>query len=382
MSGMDRRSFVTAMGQSAALLCAGLSPKEAHAQQISRGGTAANKKIRRIGVEEHIGWQEYNSYVTSLHMTGTPPPPAGVAQGGPPSGGTSGKAPVGTTSVVNTNATDALGDVTGIDARLKKMDEAGITMQVLSWRNPGVDKFETAVGIEWAKKINNKLSEIVHQYPERFSAFSSIPWQDPEAAVAELERAVKDLGLKGIKIDGTVKGEYLDSKRFWPIFKKAEELNTPIFIHVEDPRPAMVKFYSEFTTTDVMDFARDLDVCFHSARLINSGLFDEYPGLKIVLGHMGEALPFLPKRFTGGASRKKSAEEYIKENFYFSISGNIYMPAFTCCYEAVGADHILFGVDFPAGSCAEAVDFMESAQISQNDREKIYHLNAEKLFSL
>ena len=252
---------------------------------------------------------------------------------------------------------------------------ARVDMQVLSWRNPGVEEFDVKNGLIWAKKINDKLAGIVNKYPKRFAAFSSIPWQDPTAAVTELERAVKELGLKGIKMDGTVNGEYLDAKKYWPIFKKAEELGTPIFIHVEDARVSIIKFYSEFTQSGATAGAgRDLDVFMHACRLISSGLFNEYPKLKFILGHMGAGLPFMAKRF--------GMERYVKENFYVATSGNFYQPALMCSYLAMGAEHVLFGVDFPSESNKEAVELMEAAQIPENDKEKIYHLNAESIFGI
>ena len=280
-------------------------------------------------------------------------------------------------------STDVLGDVAGIETRLKVMDLTGIDMQVLSLRNPGVEEFETSAAISWAKKINNKLAEVVNKYPTRFSAFCTIPWQDPTAAVTELERAVKELGLKGIKMDGTVKGEYLDSKRFWPIYKKAEALGTPIFIHVEDTRDSMKKYYSEFgESTATTGVGRDFDVCMQAARLICSGLFDECPGLNFILGHMGAGIHFYPGRMTGGQGLKKTAADYIKQNFFAVTSGNFYLPSLMCCHYAAGAGRILFGVDFPTESNEEAIKLVESAPISEGDKEKIFHLNAESLFRI
>jgi 5-carboxyvanillate decarboxylase len=369
MDKVDRRSFIKVVGQSAAVLGMGLSQEDAFAAQGQTKVTASGKKFKRIAVEEHIGFEEYNKYVSSLNTSpAMPAMPGGIT-------------PMSTLPDGTQVSTDVLGDVAGIEARLKVMDGTGIDMQVLSLRNPGVEEFETSEGIRWAKKINDKLAEIVNKYPKRFSAYCTIPWQDPTAAVAELERAVKDLGLKGIKMDGTVKGEYLDSKRFWPIFKKAEELEAPIFIHVEDTRDSMIKYYSEFgASTATTGVGRDLDVCMQAARLIYSGLFDECTKLNFIIGHMGAGLSFFPKRFTGGRNMKKSPEDYIRSNFYAATSGNFWLASLMCCYYGMGADRILFGVDFPTESNKEAVDIVESSPISDSDKEKIFHLNAEKLF--
>ncbi|MBN1625399.1 MAG: amidohydrolase [Deltaproteobacteria bacterium] len=382
MHKVDRRSFIKAMGQSAVVLSAGFSQRDAFGQQGQGKATGAKKK-KRIAVEEHIGFEEYNSYVSSLNAAkAVPGMPGGSPGGGMPGGGMpGGGGPTSTLPDGTKVSTDVLGDVTGIDTRLKVMDQTGIDMQVLSLRNPGVEEFETSEAINWARKINNKLAEVVGKYPERFSAFCTIPWQEPTAAIAELERAVKELGLRGIKMDGTVKGEYLDSKRFWPIFKKAEELGTPIFIHVEDTRDSMIKFYSEFSESSATTgVGRDFDVCYHAARLIYSGLFDECPKLNFILGHMGAGIHFYPGRMTGGRGMKKTAADYIKQNFFAVTSGNFYLPSLMCCYYATGADRILFGVDFPTESNEEAVKLVESAPISDGDKEKIFHLNAEELF--
>jgi predicted TIM-barrel fold metal-dependent hydrolase len=371
MNGVDRRSFMKTLGQSAVALGIGLSAKPALAglgTQKKSGG-----KTRKIAVEEHIGWDEYNDYVSSVG--GAPLPPGTATM--PGGGGPMSTLPDGTQV-----STDVLGDVSGIETRLKVMDQVGIDMQVLSLRNPGVEEFETAEGIRWAKKINNMLAEVVNKYPTRFSAFATIPWQEPEAAATELERAVKDLGLRGVKMDGTVKGEYLDSKRFRPVFKKAEALNVPIFIHVEDTRESMINYYSEFSSSQATTgVGRDFDVCMHACRLISSGLFDEMPGLNFIMGHMGAGLAFWPGRITGG-SLKKKPEEYIKNNFYATTSGNFYLPALMCWHYATGADRILFGVDFPTEPNQEAIDLVESAPISDEDKEKIFYRNAEKLFGV
>lgn len=383
MTRFDRRSFIKVMGQSAVALSVGLSQKEIFAAEKKAGNATGKRKMKRIAVEEHISFEEYSSYVSSLNKQPQQAPnmSGGGMPGGMP-GGMSGGGPMSTLPDGTQVSTDVLGDIANIDMRLKVMDQTGIDMQVLSIRNPGVEEFDASEGIKWARKINDKLAEVVHKYPTRFSAFCTIPWQEPAAAVTELERSVKELGLRGIKMDGTVKGEYLDSKRFLPIFKKAEELKTPIFIHVEDTRTSMTEYYSKFSPSEATTgVGRDFDVCYHAARLICSGLFDEYPGLNFILGHMGAGLAFWPGRM-GARGLKKPAEEYVKQNFYAVTSGNFYLPALMCNYYATGADRILFGVDFPTESNEEAIRLVESAPISDEEKEKIFYKNSEKIFGL
>ena len=365
MENFRRRSFLKLMGQFTAVLCMGLSHKKA----LALGGNTANRKrTKRIAVEEHVRYDEFSNYIFSLSDS---PPESPPAPGMPGGGGQMMKTLSDGTQV----PLEVIGNIDQVDMRLKEMDAVGIDMHVLSISNPGVTELDASEAIKWSKKINDKLAEVVNKYPTRFAAFSTIPWQDPTAAVAELERAVKELGLKGIKLDGTVNGEYLDSKRFWPIHKKAEELGTPIFIHVENARPSFIEFYSEFSQSRATSGAgRDLDVCMHAFRLIASGLFEECPDLKFILGHMGAGVPFWTKRFGG--------EKYIKNNIFVATSGNFYQPALMCCYQAAGVDQILFAVDFPSDSNKQAIQLIESAPISNNDKEKIYHLNAERIFSL
>jgi 5-carboxyvanillate decarboxylase len=371
MYGFGRRAFLKAMGQVAAISYVGLSQGKASAQT---GAATSKKRTKRIAVDEHIGSKEYSDYLSTLQKSSG----AGSVQNEAPA------QPVKSQQVQQMS--NAPGELENIDLRLKDMDENGIDMQMLSWRNIGCDEFEVSEGIKWAKKINNTLAELVNKYPKRFGAFCSIPWQEPTAAVTELERAAKDLGLKGIKIDSTIKGEYLDAKKYRPIFKKAEELDMPIFLHPDEMPADMIKPYQAYPGLAGAGWGYAAEASLHAVRLIYSGLFDEFPGLKVMLGHMGEGLPYWLWRLDGkgGVSGlKKKPSEYIKENFYVNTSGMFFHPALICAYMAMGADHVLFGVDFPAESNKLGVEFMETAPvITASDKEKIYHLNAEKVFGL
>jgi predicted TIM-barrel fold metal-dependent hydrolase len=371
MDKLGRRSFLKIMGQSAAVMSIGLSQTKSFAGEGQPKGIETKKRSKRITVEEHINFPEFNEYRAKhqspqeMKMPWEVPGQMPKSYKGQPMNSTRGSSE-------------------NIDARLKDMDEAGIDMQVLS--SNSVEEFDLPDAVSWARKINDKLAEVVNKYPKRFSGFCTIPWQEPASAIAELERAVKDLGLKGIKIDGTVKGEYLDAKKFWPVFKKAEELGTPIFIHPEEMTGDKLKPYLDYPGLSGAGWGYAMDTGTQAARLISSGLFDECPGLKIILGHMGEGLPFWSWRLDHhgpGNLLKKWPSEYIKNNFYISTSGHFDHAALICSWLAVGADHVLFGVDFPTDSNKDAVEFMETAPyISQSDKEKIYHLNAERIFKL
>ena len=248
---------------------------------------------------------------------------------------------------------------------------------------------DAATGTSLAKKINNALSQAIKQNPKRFSGLASIAPQDPEGAADELERSVTELGLVGATINSHVKGEYLDHKKYWPIFKMAEKLDVPIYLHPRAPQPAMIEPYLKYPMLAGAMIGFAAEVSLHALCLISSGLFEKFPNLKIILGHLGEALPYWLWRIDNIYDRNpvaeklpKSPSEYFKKNFYVSTSGMFFQPPFLCALEALGADKILFAVDYPRESNKTAVQFMDSLPIPDNDKEKIYHLNAEKLFSL
>lgn len=275
------------------------------------------------------------------------------------------------------------------EGRLKEMDEAGIDMQVLSLVSPGVQIFDVPTGTMMARKTNDELARIVQKYPKKFAGFASLAPQDPGGAADELERAVKDLGLKGAVINSHVGGQYLDDQKYWVIFERAEKLGVPIYIHPRAPSPDMLKPYLAYPPLPVAMLGFAAEVSLHAMRLICSGVFDEFPNLKIILGHLGEALPFWITRIDMpamvqmlGNRIKKKPSQYLKDNFMVTTSGMFCQPALLCTLLSLGADSILFAVDHPFESNAKAVQFMEVAPISEHDKEKICHLNAERVWAL
>jgi len=280
------------------------------------------------------------------------------------------------------------------EGRLKIMDEVGIDMQVLSLSFPGVEALDPRDATSMSKKINDELFTAVKKHPNRFAGFAAIAPQDPDAAASELERAVKKLGFKGAMINSHIRGEYLDDRKYWVIFEKAEKLNVPLYIHPRQPSPDMIKPYLTYPELASPAWGFAAETGLHAMRLICSGVFDKYPGLKIILGHLGEALPWwlwrLDSRWivvgreesAAPPLAKKKPSQYIKENFYVTTSGMFWHPALQCCYSALGADRILFAVDHPYESNKDAVQFLDTASICDGDKEKIYHLNAEKLLGL
>ncbi len=275
------------------------------------------------------------------------------------------------------------------EGRLKAMNTFGIDMQVLSFVSPGVQVFDAATGTQMAKKVNEELSRVANEHPTRFAGLASLALQNPNEAADELERSVKDLGLKGACICTHTKGEYPDGKKYRVIFRRAHELDVPIYLHPRGPSPGMIEPYLGYPFLDgaMLGFAAEAGLS--ALRLICSGLFDEYPRLKIVLGHLGEAIPFWLSRIDNFWKRgplstmlNKSPSQYFQDNFFVTTSGMFSEPAFKCILSTLGAGRILFAVDYPMESPEEAIKFMEETPINDNDKEKIYYLNAERVFSL
>jgi 2,3-dihydroxybenzoate decarboxylase len=282
---------------------------------------------------------------------------------------------------------DALLDIG--EGRSQAMNQFGIDMQVLSFVSPGVQVFDAASGTQMAKKVNNELSRVVNEHPTRFAGLASLALQNPNEAADELERSVKDLGLKGACICTHTKGEYPDNQKYRVVFQRAHQLDVPIYLHPRGPSPDMIRPYLDYSFLDsaMLGFAAEAGLS--AMRLICSGLFDEYPKLKIVLGHLGEAIPFWLwridncwKRSSLSMTLKKNPSQYFKDNFFVTTSGMFSEPALRCTLSILGADRILFAIDYPMESPEEAIKFMEEASIEDSDKERIYHSNAEKVFSL
>jgi predicted TIM-barrel fold metal-dependent hydrolase len=283
-----------------------------------------------------------------------------------------------------------------LDKRLRDMDEAGIDMQVISFALRYIKKMTPSEDVADARSINEMLSKTAKQYPERLAFYSTLPMLDPDAAVYELERAVKDLGLKGPMIFSGSDGTYIDEQKFWGIYEMAEKLDVPIYIHPGALLPDIVKPYRTYPILSGPMWGFAAATGLQAMRLIVSGVFDRYPGLMIMLGHMGEGIPywlwrmdkhyeadrFMFEKDAPGFNLKNKPSQYFKDNFYITTSGMCWQPVLQFVLSVMGADRVLFAADYPPESALEAARFIESAQISDEDKEKICHGNAEKLLKL
>ena len=276
------------------------------------------------------------------------------------------------------------------DTRVAAMDATGIDVQVVSLTMPGCEGFETETAIAMATDANDRLADAIRTHPSRLAGFASLPTGDPIVAAKELERAVTKLGFKGAMINGHVRGEFLDNRKYWPIFECAQALKVPIYLHPTIPHPDVLKAYFEgYGELSMPAWGFAMDTCTHFLRLVFAGLFDAYPDLKMILGHLGEGLPFWIHRLNDHAQfaakrrgLKRAPAQYLRENLVVTTSGNFFMPAFLCTLMALGPDNILFSVDWPYESNRVATDWLSHLQIADQDKEKICHLNAERILNL
>jgi len=286
------------------------------------------------------------------------------------------------------NIGEELLDITG--SRIRAMDAAGIDLQVISLSMPGTEALPAADAIPAAIDCNDKVAEAVKAHPTRLQAFAALPTADPAASVKEFERAVQKLGMKGACINGHAQGEYLDDRKFWPIFGVAEALGVPVYLHPREPHPDVLRrWFSGYPELALASWGFAAETCTHYLRLMAAGLFDAHPKLTIILGHLGEGLPFWLARLddhTRGAfahrGLKRRSTDYLRDNTVITTSGNFYTPALLCSVMAMGVDNVIFSVDWPFESNKEACQWLDSLPLSVEDKEKIAHKNAERVLKL
>ena len=280
------------------------------------------------------------------------------------------------------------------EGRIADMDAAGIDVQVLSLNAPGVEQLDATEAVKLAHDSNDILADAVRRHPTRFAGFASLPTMSPETAAEELDRTVRKLGFKGALINGHTRGRYLDDKFFWPILERAEALQVPLYLHpTPPPRPVIEAYYTGNFSPEVTNLLSTsgwgwhIETAIHTLRLILSGAFDRYPRLQLIIGHLGEALPFMLPRIDRNlpmavTKLRRPISAYLRENVYYTISGFNFTPPFLDLFSEVGAHRIIFSADYPYGSMSEARQFLEQLPVSPADKERIAHGNAELLLRL
>jgi uncharacterized protein len=278
------------------------------------------------------------------------------------------------------------------EQRIADMDAGGIDIQVISHGAPGTEQLSAQEAIPLARDANDYLAQAITAHPDRLAGFATLPTAAPAQAADELERTVRQHGFKGALINGHVRGQFLDDRKFWPIFERAQDLGVPIYLHPTEPPPTVRDAYygglppRVGQTLSMAGWGWHVDTGLHALRLIAGGALDEYPGLQIIVGHMGEALPFFLARSSGvlrqQAGLSRPLEEYMAANFHFTTSGMFTYPPLTCLLEVVGVDRVMFSVDYPYSSNEEGRDFVLGAPVGDADREKLGFANAARLLGL
>ncbi|WP_406223723.1 amidohydrolase family protein [Streptomyces canus] len=276
------------------------------------------------------------------------------------------------------------------ELRLADMDANGVDVQVLSYSTPGVEVIEDpAEAVAAARRINDCLAKAIAAHPTRFAGFATLPLQDPKAAVVELRRAVTELGFKGVLHNDHVRGHYLDEPQFRPVWAELERLGVTLYLHpavvpadnwhVFDGYPVLVGPSWGWTATTGA----------HALRLIYGGVFDEFPRASLMLGHMGELLPFQMARLDSRYDQVPAEHRvqhlpsyYLRNNVYVTTSGVMSHAALLGAVHAVGVGRVLFSIDYPFESSAEAVGFLRSAPYAPADLASIAHGNAERVLGL
>ncbi len=275
--------------------------------------------------------------------------------------------------------------------RLRVMDEAAIDMQVLSVTIPGVQMFDPDRATAMSIAANDNLAAAIQRHPTRYAGLACLAPNAPEQAPKEMERAINRLKLNGFIINSHTDNAYLDDPRFNPILEAAEALDRPIYLHPRSPSNGMAAPFRDYSLGGSI-WGFGVEAGTHAVRLIVSGVFDRYPKLRIVLGHMGEALPFWMWRLDHMQQRRAKdgrmkplqmkPSEYFRRNFAVTTSGFEDHDILALVIKRAGIDNMMFAVDYPYESSKDAVTFMDNVKLKPPERKAIYHRNAERLFHI
>lgn len=280
------------------------------------------------------------------------------------------------------------------DERIADMDATGISRQVVSLTAPGVQVLDAATAVSVAASANDQLAEAVQRHPDRYSALAAMAPQDPPAAAKEIERGIDTLGFNGVILNSHTHGEYFDNQKFWEIFEAAEQLNAPIYLHPTTPSKGMIEPLLE-SGLDGAIYGFAVETGMHLLRIILSGAFDRFPKLRIVVGHLGEALPFWlfrldfmhaamvrAKRYESVKPLKKRVSDYLRQNVWITTSGMAWEPAIMFVRSVIGADHVMYAMDYPYQFVPAEVEVTDNLPLSDAEKRAFYQTNAETVFSI
>lgn len=282
-----------------------------------------------------------------------------------------------------------------VDARrIADMDATGIARQIVSLTAPGLQAFDRDTAVGLAPGYNDQLAEAVARHPNRLTGLAAIAPHDPKAAAKELERAVTKLRMRGAIINSHTHGEYLDDEKFWPIFEAAEALGVPVYIHPQTPPPKMIEPFLE-SGLDGAIFGFAVETGLHLLRLIVSGVFDRFPKLNVVFGHLGEGIPYWlfridffhrgivqTKRYANFKPLELKPSDYMKRNVFVTTSGMAWEPAIMYARQVLGAERVLYAMDYPYQYVPEEVEVTDNLPIGDDEKRMLYQSNAEHVFGL
>jgi aminocarboxymuconate-semialdehyde decarboxylase len=269
------------------------------------------------------------------------------------------------------------------EERIADMDRLGLDVQVLTLSTPNVYFSTRKRNLYLARMANDYYADLCAKYPKRFIAFGSVPLGEPEDAVPELHRCVKELGMKGVVLGTNIDGRHLHVKEFWPFYEEVSRFDLPIFLH--PMVPAHPETMAEWPLVPLVGFV--MDTTLTVSKMVYSGLFEKYPNLTLILPHVGGTIPFLYERINNGyrafpdcrENIPKLPSEYLKNFYYDTVS--FHAPSLMCCYQTVGADRMVLGSDYPhvIGDMGKAISTIEAMEIPREEKEKIFGENGKRI---
>lgn len=277
--------------------------------------------------------------------------------------------------------------------RIAAMDEARISLQVLSLASMGLDKLDATIATPLIAGVNDQLHAAVQAHPDRFAGFATLALKDPASAAQELDRSITKLGFKGLLVDGTTDGKFLDAPEFLPVWEAANALSIPVYLHpAPPPQPVATTYFSGLPgdlghLLSIAGWGWHAETGLHTLRLIVSGLFDRFPRLQLIIGHMGEGIPYALARSSGILSNaakhlRQPVADYFRTNIHITTSGYFTQPPFDCAREVVGLDRMMFSIDYPFSPNTRGRDFLSALDLNGADLATLTHTNAERLLKL